>query len=174
VDAQSPPGSEAECEVRFDGLSARSVKPGDRITATLTVVPREAVKATEVRVEARAHKTSHSSRGTEVDRLQDVKQVVCGNIELAAGQPQSWPVSLAVPTDAVPSLQTALTTVRWQLVGIVARRMRSDHRSDGHPQQIADNRIGAQWTPAVVFGYLVLIMVFRPQGLIGEETREAG
>ena len=41
-------------------------------------------------------------------------------------------------------------------------------------QQIADNRIGNQWTPAVVFSYLVLIMVFRPQGLIGEETREAG
>jgi len=41
-------------------------------------------------------------------------------------------------------------------------------------QQISDNRIGAQWTTAVVFGYLVLIMVFRPQGLIGEETREAG
>jgi branched-chain amino acid transport system permease protein len=41
-------------------------------------------------------------------------------------------------------------------------------------QQLADNRIGAQWTTAVVFGYLVLIMVFRPQGLIGEVTREAG
>ncbi len=41
-------------------------------------------------------------------------------------------------------------------------------------QQISDNRIGAQWTPAVVFAYLVLIMVFRPQGLFGEETREAG
>jgi len=41
-------------------------------------------------------------------------------------------------------------------------------------QQISDNRIGAQWTPAVVFGYLVVIMVFRPQGLLGEETREAG
>ena len=41
-------------------------------------------------------------------------------------------------------------------------------------QQIADNRIGAQWTPAIVFAYLVLIMVFRPQGLLGEETREAG
>jgi branched-subunit amino acid ABC-type transport system permease component len=25
-----------------------------------------------------------------------------------------------------------------------------------------------------VFGYLVLIMVFRPSGLLGEETREAG
>ena len=41
-------------------------------------------------------------------------------------------------------------------------------------QQISDNRIGNEWTPAVVFGYLVLIMTFRPQGLLGEETREAG
>jgi branched-chain amino acid transport system permease protein len=41
-------------------------------------------------------------------------------------------------------------------------------------QQISDNRIGSSWTPAVVFAYLVLIMVFRPQGLLGEETREAG
>jgi branched-chain amino acid transport system permease protein len=41
-------------------------------------------------------------------------------------------------------------------------------------QQISDNRIGGQWTPVVVFAYLILIMVFRPQGLIGEETREAG
>jgi branched-chain amino acid transport system permease protein len=41
-------------------------------------------------------------------------------------------------------------------------------------EQISDNRIGTEWTPAVVFGYLVLIMVFRPQGLLGEETREAG
>ena len=41
-------------------------------------------------------------------------------------------------------------------------------------QQISDNRIGGEWTPAIVFVYLVLIMVFRPQGLLGEETREAG
>ena len=41
-------------------------------------------------------------------------------------------------------------------------------------QQLSDNRIGPQWTPAVVFAYLILIMVFRPQGLLGEETREAG
>jgi branched-chain amino acid transport system permease protein len=41
-------------------------------------------------------------------------------------------------------------------------------------QQISDNRIGGHWTPAIVFIYLVVIMVFRPQGLIGEETREAG
>jgi branched-chain amino acid transport system permease protein len=41
-------------------------------------------------------------------------------------------------------------------------------------QQISDNRIGPQWTAAIVFGYLILIMIFRPQGLLGEETREAG
>jgi branched-chain amino acid transport system permease protein len=41
-------------------------------------------------------------------------------------------------------------------------------------QQISDNRIGTQWTPAIVFAYLIMIMVFRPQGLLGEETREAG
>ncbi|MDQ3317054.1 MAG: branched-chain amino acid ABC transporter permease [Actinomycetota bacterium] len=41
-------------------------------------------------------------------------------------------------------------------------------------QQISDNRIGGEWTPALVFGYLVVIMVLRPQGILGEETREAG
>jgi branched-chain amino acid transport system permease protein len=41
-------------------------------------------------------------------------------------------------------------------------------------QQLSDNRIGPEWTPAVVFAYLILIMVFRPQGLLGEQTREAG
>jgi branched-chain amino acid transport system permease protein len=41
-------------------------------------------------------------------------------------------------------------------------------------QQLSDARFGPQWTPAVVFGYLVMIMVLRPRGLLGEETREAG
>ena len=44
----------------------------------------------------------------------------------------------------------------------------------GFIQQISDNRIGGEWTPAVVFVYLVIIMVFKPSGLIGEQTREAG
>jgi branched-chain amino acid transport system permease protein len=41
-------------------------------------------------------------------------------------------------------------------------------------QQLSDSRLGPQWTPAVVFGYLILVMVLRPRGLLGEETREAG
>ena len=41
-------------------------------------------------------------------------------------------------------------------------------------QQLSDSRIGGDKTPIIVFAYLILIMTFRPQGLIGEETREAG
>ena len=43
-------------------------------------------------------------------------------------------------------------------------------------QVLCEDRIpdGATWAPAIVFLYLILIMVFRPRGLIGEETREAG
>jgi len=44
----------------------------------------------------------------------------------------------------------------------------------GFIQQISDNRIGTEWTPALVFSFLVLIMVFKPSGLLGEQTREAG
>jgi branched-chain amino acid transport system permease protein len=44
----------------------------------------------------------------------------------------------------------------------------------GFIQQISDNRIGGEWTPAIVFVYLVIIMVFKPSGLLGEQTREAG
>jgi len=29
---------------------------------------------------------------------------------------------------------------------------------------------GAQWTPAGIFGVLVLVMIFRPSGLLGEQT----
>jgi branched-chain amino acid transport system permease protein len=48
-------------------------------------------------------------------------------------------------------------------------------------QQMIDNRedlgflqMGPSWTPVYVFTYLVLVMVFKPSGLLGEQTREAG
>src|SRR6476620_11111141 len=39
-------------------------------------------------------------------------------------------------------------------------------------QSISDTHFSQVWTPAVVFAILILVMVFRPQGLFGEETRE--
>ena len=41
-------------------------------------------------------------------------------------------------------------------------------------QELSDNRISPDWTDAVIFGYLVLIMTIRPRGLLGEQTRDAG
>jgi branched-chain amino acid transport system permease protein len=41
-------------------------------------------------------------------------------------------------------------------------------------QSLADSRMGPQWSEAVVFAYLIAIMVLRPRGLLGEEIREAG
>ncbi len=41
-------------------------------------------------------------------------------------------------------------------------------------QELSDARLGPQWTEAVVFGYLIMVMVLQPRGLLGEETREAG
>ena len=41
-------------------------------------------------------------------------------------------------------------------------------------QSLSDSRIGPQWTEAVVFAYQIAVMVLRPKGLLGEETREAG
>ncbi len=32
--------------------------------------------------------------------------------------------------------------------------------------------MGTEWTEAVIFLYLILVMVLRPRGLLGEETRE--
>ena len=31
---------------------------------------------------------------------------------------------------------------------------------------------GAQWTPTVIFAALVMTMVFRPSGLLGEQTAD--
>jgi branched-chain amino acid transport system permease protein len=44
----------------------------------------------------------------------------------------------------------------------------------GFIQQLSDNRIKPEWTNAIVFLYLILIMVFKPSGLLGEQTRDAG
>jgi branched-chain amino acid transport system permease protein len=41
-------------------------------------------------------------------------------------------------------------------------------------QAISDDYAQPEWTPVIVFGYLILIMVFRPSGLLGEQTRDAG
>ncbi len=42
----------------------------------------------------------------------------------------------------------------------------------GMLRAFSDQYIGAQWQPAVLFGTLILILVFRPSGLLGSTARE--
>lgn len=42
----------------------------------------------------------------------------------------------------------------------------------GMVRAFSDQYIGAQWQPAVLFSMLILILVFRPSGLLGAQTRE--
>ena len=42
----------------------------------------------------------------------------------------------------------------------------------GLVRALSDAWIGAQWQPAVLFGILIVILVFRPSGLLGVHTRE--
>jgi branched-chain amino acid transport system permease protein len=39
-------------------------------------------------------------------------------------------------------------------------------------QAVSDDYAQPVWTNAIVFAILIMVMVFRPQGLFGEETRE--
>jgi branched-chain amino acid transport system permease protein len=39
-------------------------------------------------------------------------------------------------------------------------------------QAVSDDYAEPVWTNAIVFAILIMVMVFRPQGLFGEETRE--
>jgi branched-chain amino acid transport system permease protein len=43
--------------------------------------------------------------------------------------------------------------------------------SDGFMKSVIDGW-GAQWTPTVIFGVLVIVMVFRPNGLFGDHTQD--
>ena len=44
----------------------------------------------------------------------------------------------------------------------------------GLVRAFSDQYIGAQWQPAVVFGILIVILVFRPSGLLGAHDAGEG
>jgi branched-chain amino acid transport system permease protein len=42
----------------------------------------------------------------------------------------------------------------------------------GLVRAFSDQFIGAQWQPAVLFSILIVLLVFRPAGLLGSTARE--
>ena len=68
-------------------------------------------------------------------------------------------------------------------VGLVGRLQWQSHRRVSLPEQreqleagignpSAPHSLGAEWSQSVVFSILILILVFRPEGLLGETTQE--
>ena len=51
---------------------------------------------------------------------------VAGAQELAAGQTQQFPFSLALPPNPGPTATSPHTVVEWSVTGVVALRMRTD------------------------------------------------
>jgi branched-chain amino acid transport system permease protein len=39
---------------------------------------------------------------------------------------------------------------------------------------MSDQYIGARWTPIVIFSVLILVLVFRPRGLLGDRSAVQG
>jgi branched-chain amino acid transport system permease protein len=37
---------------------------------------------------------------------------------------------------------------------------------------LSDGYIGSRWTPVVVFGLLIVVLIFRPSGLLGQPTAQ--
>jgi hypothetical protein len=117
-----PPGEDG---VAFEALPA-AVRAGEQLEGTLVVTPADDIKTTGVRVGLRRTVTYVVDR-SKVVRRDDVGEVeVAGGQELAAGQSQRFPFTVAVPADAGPTAQAPHAVVEWTVRGIVARRMRGD------------------------------------------------
>jgi branched-chain amino acid transport system permease protein len=44
--------------------------------------------------------------------------------------------------------------------------------SIGLVRAMSDQYIAARWTNSIVFGVLVLVLIFRPSGILGARTRD--
>ena len=122
-----------------------------------------------------------TAQDPEAARLMGINVDTTISLDLPARRPagrRRRPHLRALPDDdlVLPGLQAGLIAFTAAVMGGIGnlRGAVLGGLIIGIIQQISDNRIGGEWTPAIVFAYLVLIMVFRPQGLLGEETREAG
>ena len=81
------------------------------------------------------------------------------------GVPSNWQVAQEGSTGAIFGPQGGIGNVKGAVLGGLII---------GVIQSLSDLHFGPSWTEAVVFAYLIAIMILRPRGLLGEETREAG
>jgi hypothetical protein len=118
--------SHDDCELAFR-LDRNAYDAGTVIEGYLVASPLRDCKVSEIRVEL--ERVEHVDRpGDNEKRARAAAVVVAAGVELAAHEPHEYPLQLDVPLDAIPSLRTTKTTVRWFLKGVGARTLRRDYR----------------------------------------------
>jgi hypothetical protein len=134
--ASAPPGrdlregeygrsTDPEAKLRF-WLPKLEYVEGEEVTGRLTVEPRQAFDAREIRVEL-----VRRERVTPGDKTNNAAVVEC-NLQLAPsaklqpGQTMEFDFSLPIPANGNPSHESSKTRLVWQLEGIVNRPLRDD------------------------------------------------
>lgn len=107
-------------------LTGHEFVPGDPIAGQLIVRPAKNFDVSEVRVEL--VRTEHVPRdeGNTAEETQKVK--LAGGTKFQAGQPMTFPFSIAVPAGVPPSAITPNGSIVWTLKGVLGRTLRADTR----------------------------------------------
>jgi hypothetical protein len=123
--AQAPVLYAPPCPMTID-LSARVLRPGDRVSGTLTVTPTTTVDARSLRVQLRRVRQDQDGN---TDEDTPVEVTVSGPTQLAPGGGRSYPFELTVPPDAPPSFAAAWNAQHWLVEGVVDLPRAVDHRA---------------------------------------------
>ncbi|MDQ3670620.1 MAG: sporulation protein [Actinomycetota bacterium] len=115
-----------DCDLEVRLRQAPHARPGDTIAGTLVITPRSEVEADEVRVELVRRERVPRDHGNTEEKV-DAKTILGEAADLSPGIPREYPFELSVPTEGCPTLETEHSTVRWELRGVVSRRLRSDY-----------------------------------------------
>ena len=81
--------------------------------------------------------------------------------------------------NGLPSLvRRTVKAILWLAVGLALigfiQAFNEGLRGDFHIGTFNVHSPGSDWTESIVFSILILILVFRPEGLLGERTPEGG
>lgn len=146
---QQPPVAKAmECPMGLD-TSTRFLRPGEGMTGTLTITPREKVKARAIRVQLERRRTDTPDDITRAETLPGVE--LSGATDLEAGQTYQFPFEVWLFQGVPPTFTAARNHLHWYVEGIVDRKMRSDFVVEaevvvftGNPMQAGEQPVAAQ------------------------------
>lgn len=124
--AHEPPDHKADDCLMELSVRSRSVPAGGMLEGTVTVTPREEMKAKRLRLRLERFEVVPARMGnSSIDKV--AQPMLAEDLgTMAAGVPVSFPFAVALPAQLCPTLTTRESTVRWRLVAEVDRKLRKD------------------------------------------------